>query len=57
MGFAGIYSEGFDNEYNFSDMTSEEVADTIPGDLDEIFNISANMAEWEEENEEEENEE
>ena len=52
MGFAGTYSDGFDNEYNFSDMTSEEVADTIPGDLDEMFNISADMAEWEEENEE-----
>jgi hypothetical protein len=35
-------------------MTSEEVADTIPGDLDEMFNISADMAEWEEENEENE---
>ena len=54
MGYAGTYSDGFDNEYNFSDMTSEEVADTIPGDLDEMFNISANIAEWEEENEENE---
>ena len=52
MGYAGTYSDGFDNEYNFSDMTSEEVADTIPGDLDEMFNISADMAMWEEENEE-----
>jgi hypothetical protein len=54
MGYAGTYSDGFDNEYNFSDMTSEEVADTIPGDLDEMFNISADMAMWEEENEENE---
>ena len=37
-------------------MTSEEVAATIPDDLDECFGISEQMAEWESEQEENEDE-
>ena len=34
-------------------MTSEEVAAMIPDELDETFNISEQLADWEEENEDE----
>ena len=35
-------------------MSSEDVADLLPDVLDEMFNISEDMAMWEEENEEDE---
>ena len=53
MCFAGIYSDGCDDFYDYSDMNSEEVRETLPAELDEMFNIANDMAEWEEENEEE----
>jgi hypothetical protein len=34
-------------------MTSEEVADMLPAELDETFNISEQLADWEAENEDE----
>ena len=52
--FAGIYDAEFgDNCYNLSDMSSDEVRDELPSELDESFGISESMAEWEAENEEE----
>ena len=56
MCFAGIWEDGDDDYYEYSSMTSEEVAANLPDDLDECFCISESMAEWEAENEEEENE-
>lgn len=53
MCFCGIYEDGSDDCYNLSDMNSDEVADTIPTELDEAFAISEQMADWEAENEEE----
>jgi hypothetical protein len=53
MCYAGIYSDGCDDYYDYSDMNSEEVRETLPAELDEMFNIANDMAEWEEENEEE----
>ena len=52
MCFAGIWEDGFDDYYEFSDMNSLEVADTLPAELDEMFCISEQMAEWEADNEE-----
>jgi hypothetical protein len=54
MCFAGIYDENGDDYYELSDMTAAEVAESLPEELDEMFGISENMAEWEEEKEEEE---
>jgi len=51
--FAGIYEDGHDDYYEYSGMTSEEVADMLPAELDETFNISEQLADWEEENEDE----
>ena len=56
MAFCGIYEDGFDDEYNLGDMSADEVEFTIPSDLNEQFAISEQMADWEAENEEEENE-
>ncbi len=57
MAFAGIYEDGHDAYYELGNMTSEQVAEEIPSELDEMFGISETMAEYEaEEAEEEENE-
>lgn len=52
MGFCGIFEDGFDDEYHIGDMNSEEVANSIPTELDEMFAISEQMADWEAQNEE-----
>jgi hypothetical protein len=54
MCFAGIWEDGNDDYYEYSGMDSTEVANTLPVELDEAFCISEQMAEWEEENAEEE---
>ena len=51
MCFAGIYDENGDECYDING-TSEWVRDNIPQVLDEMFNISESMAEYEEENQE-----
>jgi len=54
MGFCGVFSEGVDDYFDIGDMSAEDVADLLPDVLDEMFGISENIAEWEEENAEEE---
>ena len=56
MAFAGLYEDGSDDYYEYSDMNAAEVADTLPTELDEEFGISDYMAEWEAEQEEEDEE-
>lgn len=53
MGFCGRWVDGFDDYYELSNMTADEVANEIDPDIDEQFNISESMAEWEEMNREE----
>jgi hypothetical protein len=50
MCFAGIWEDGIDSYYEYSDMSAAEVAECFPKELDEMFCISESMAEWEEEN-------
>jgi hypothetical protein len=57
MCFAGIYSDDGDDYYDLSNMTSDQVAEDIPSELDEMFGISECMAEYEAENAEEDAEE
>ncbi len=52
MAFCGRFVDGYDNYFEISEMSSKEVADTIDCDVDEQFNISESIAEWEAENEE-----
>ena len=55
MCFAGIWEDGIDDFYDMSDCRdAQEVEDTLPTVLDEMFCISEYMREYEEENEEEE---
>jgi hypothetical protein len=52
MAFCGVYDEGYDDYFEISDMSWEEVKDEIPEALDEMFCISECMQEWAEENQE-----
>lgn len=49
MCFAGVYDNGDDDYYEFSQQNSREVAEMLPRELDEYFGISECMAEYEEE--------
>ena len=55
--FAGIYSEGFDNHYDYSELSADEIEEELPSELNEIYQISDMKREWEEVNEEEDTEE
>ena len=52
--FAGIYEDGFDSCFEFSDMTADEIEEELPQVLNEMYGISDYKREWEEENEDEE---
>jgi hypothetical protein len=54
MAFAGKWEDGCDDYYEYAGMTSERIAEELPDDLDETFSISEQVAEWEAENEEDE---
>ena len=56
MAYAGIWENGSDDYYEYGGMNSEQIAEELPEVLDEAFCISEQVAEWEEENKEEENE-
>ena len=53
MAFCGRFEDGFDNQYEIPS-SSEEVRDTIPDDIDEMFSISEQMEDYEAENAENE---
>jgi hypothetical protein len=57
MAFAGIWWDGDDDFYEYGGLNSEQIAETLPEALDEMFNISEDVAMWEEENKEEEDSE
>ena len=56
MAFAGIWDNGDDDFYEYGGMNSEQIAEELPSELDEMFGISESAAEWEAENAEEESE-
>lgn len=49
MCFAGIWEDGFDDYYEYGDMSSDEVAETLPAELNDMFCISDTVAEYESE--------
>lgn len=51
MAYAGIFDECGDEYYQFDGMSSSEVRNTIPQVLDDTYEISAQMEEYELENE------
>jgi len=48
MCFAGVWEDGIDEFYELDGMSSDEVANTIDRELDEVMSISETMAEYEE---------
>ena len=52
MGYVGKYVDGCDECYDYGGETSKTVRDVIGDELDDYFDISNSMAEYEEENEE-----
>jgi hypothetical protein len=53
MAFCGIWADGSDEFYEIGGMTADDVEDQLPSVLDQMFCISENIREWEEENAEE----
>jgi hypothetical protein len=51
--FAGQYYDGEDDCYDLSSMDSEQVKEELPEEIDEEFNISEQMKEWENDDAEE----
>jgi hypothetical protein len=54
MQFVGKWDNGVDDYIEYGGEDSTTVRDTIGEELDDYFGISDSMAEWEEENAEEE---
>ena len=50
--WTGDENDSYDDYYEYSGETSETVREVIGEDIDDYFNISEDMAQWEEENEE-----
>lgn len=47
MCFAGMWENGRDDYYEYSDKSSEQLAEFLPTELDDAFGISESVAEWE----------
>jgi len=54
VGFVGKWDDGYDEYYDIGGLDSSTVRDEIGEELDDFWCISESMAEWEEENEQEE---
>lgn len=54
MQYAGIYDSGEDLYFEYGELTADEIEDELPSDLNEMFNIAGNKADWESEQENEE---
>jgi hypothetical protein len=54
MAFAGIWEDGQDDYYEYGGLDSAGIAEELPVELDEAFCISEDVAQWEAENAEEE---
>ena len=54
MAFAGVWDNGSDDYYEYGGLDSKGIEETLPVELDEMFCISEDVAQWEEENAEEE---
>jgi hypothetical protein len=54
MCFCGLFDENGDDYYDYTDMSADEIAETINSEIDECMCISESIREWEEDNREEE---
>ena len=53
MAFAGQFIDGEDDFYNYGDMSADEIEETLPSKVDEMFNISQYQRDREDEEDEE----
>ena len=53
IGFAGVWEDGSDDCYELSELSSDEMEEQLPDDLNEMFGISEERRMWEEENQDE----
>jgi len=56
MCFCGLYEDGHDDYFDYTDMSAAEVAEQINPEIDECMCIVENLETWEEDNKEEQNE-
>ena len=56
MCFCGLFDENGDDYMEYTDMSADEIAESINSEVDECMCIVENLREWEEENQEETNE-
>jgi hypothetical protein len=49
MAFAGVWWDGDDNYFDYGGMTSEQIREELPTELDEAMGISESAEMWEEE--------
>ena len=54
MCFCGLYDENGDDYYDYTDMSADEIAETINSEIDECMCITESIREWEEDNAEDE---
>ena len=54
MCFCGLFDENGDDYYDYTDMSADEIAETINSEIDECMCITESIREWEEDNREEE---
>jgi len=56
VNFCGQYFDGQDETYELNDLSSEQAKEQLPTELDEAFGISEQIAEYEAEQEEDNDE-
>jgi len=56
MCFCGLFDENGDDYYDYTDMSADEIAESINSEIDECMNITESIREWEEDNAEQEDE-
>ena len=54
MCFCGLFDENGDDYYDYTDMSADEIAETINSEIDECMCITESIREWEEDNREDE---
>ena len=52
IAFCGVFDNGVEDHYDYGGMNSDQIAEYLPGELDEEFEISSTVADWESENQE-----
>ena len=50
MCFCGLFDENGDDYYDYTDMSADEIAETINSEIDECMCITESIREWEEDN-------